>query len=206
MRRNIYFLSRAFSIASLVQEANGFLQVRTHAHALRRPLPHVLPPHAGERAAQHHEALGPLRHAAQKGGDGGGQHALLQIGHQLGLHHGGRKPLNGIPIYPSLMNYAYNYQLGGKRGSTDFSRGHLAGLSLDERALAERVPVYARRLRSRWFDIGSLESFEAAKRQGVDAWTRQRRRIDASRLQHIDAPMRRRVEASMYGGVDASTC
>ena len=30
----------------------------------------------------HHEALGPLRHAAQEGRDGRGQHARLQVGHQ----------------------------------------------------------------------------------------------------------------------------
>ena len=58
----------AFSIASLVQEANGFLQVRyTHTHMLLQwLLPHVLVPHAGERAAHDYEGLGPLRHAAQK--------------------------------------------------------------------------------------------------------------------------------------------
>ena len=85
----------AFSIASLVQEANGFLQARTpnatrhtlHAtrHTLQHSLPHVLVPHARERAAHDHEGLGPLRHAAQKRGNGRGQHARLQIGHQLRL-------------------------------------------------------------------------------------------------------------------------
>ena len=54
-------------------------------HTLQHSLPHVLVPHARERAAHDHEGLGPLRHAAQKRGNGRGQHARLQIGHQLRL-------------------------------------------------------------------------------------------------------------------------
>jgi hypothetical protein len=55
-----------------------------------------------------------------------------EFGHQLGLNHGGGTGMNGIPVYPSLMNYAYNYDL-----SIGYSEGLLSKLSLDENALSE---------------------------------------------------------------------
>jgi hypothetical protein len=94
-------------------------------------------------------------HLAARGG--GGQADLLadqgscagvfeatlphEFGHELGLNHGGHDGMNGIPHYPSLMNYAYNYQLGGSLEATGYSRGVLASLALDERALPERLEV-----------------------------------------------------------------
>jgi hypothetical protein len=96
-------------------------------------------------------------------GGGGGQADLLsdqgscagvfeatlphEFGHQLGLNHGGGTGRNGVPHYPSLMNYAYNYQLGGDGAAIDYSRGTLAGLALDERALPELLDVPAGALR-----------------------------------------------------------
>lgn len=59
-----------------------------------------------------------------------------EFGHQIGLNHGGDRGANGTPNYPSLMNYAYNYDL-----SIGYSEGALAGLALDERALPERLAV-----------------------------------------------------------------
>jgi hypothetical protein len=58
-----------------------------------------------------------------------------EFGHQLGLNHGGGDGMNGIPIYPSLMNYAYNYVL------PQYSTGALAGIDLDEDKLPERLAV-----------------------------------------------------------------
>lgn len=96
-------------------------------------------------------------------GGGGGQADLLsdqgscagvfeatlphEFGHQLGLNHGGGTGRNGVPHYPSLMNYAYNYQLGGDGAAIDYSRGALAGLALDERSLPELLDVPAGALR-----------------------------------------------------------
>jgi hypothetical protein len=39
---------------------------------------------------------------------------MHELGHNLGLMHGGGQPDNGKPNYPSIMNYpiAYKYPLG----------------------------------------------------------------------------------------------
>ncbi len=64
-----------------------------------------------------------------------------ELGHQLGLRHGGGVSRNAIPHYPSLMNYAYNYALDGKLDNITFSLGHLAAVEFDEHALVEAVAV-----------------------------------------------------------------
>ena len=75
-----------------------------------------------------------------------GSHALYatflhEFGHQLGLDHTGRWAPNWCPIYPSLMNYAYSYQLGGKPDAVGYSDGRLSSLTLDERHLSETLPL-----------------------------------------------------------------
>jgi hypothetical protein len=75
-----------------------------------------------------------------------GAHALYatflhEFGHQLGLDHTGRWGPSWCPIYPSLMNYAYSYQLNGKPDQIGYSDGRLARVVLDERRLSERLPL-----------------------------------------------------------------
>jgi len=75
-----------------------------------------------------------------------GSHALYatflhEFGHQLGLDHTGFWGPSGCPIYPSLMNYAYSYQLNGDPNAIGYSDGRLAGLKFDERRLSERLPL-----------------------------------------------------------------
>ena len=66
---------------------------------------------------------------------------LHEFGHQVGLDHTGRWAPNWCPIYPSLMNYAYSYQLGGKPDAVGYSDGRLSSLTLDERHLSETLPL-----------------------------------------------------------------
>ena len=74
-----------------------------------------------------------------------GSHALYatflhEFGHQLGLDHTGRWAPSWCPIYPSLMNYAYSYQLGGKPDAVGYSDGRLSSLTLDEAASLGDAP------------------------------------------------------------------
>ncbi|MFN3651722.1 MAG: FG-GAP-like repeat-containing protein [Armatimonadota bacterium] len=66
---------------------------------------------------------------------------IHEFGHQLGLPHEGFWPGGWCPAYPSLMNYAYSYQLGGKAEAIGYSLGKLAHLVFDERKLSERLPL-----------------------------------------------------------------
>ena len=63
-----------------------------------------------------------------------------ELGHQLGLDHNGFFPGGGCPIYPSLMNYPYNYQLDGKRQDVGYSSGALAGVTLVPSHLPKYLP------------------------------------------------------------------
>lgn len=65
---------------------------------------------------------------------------IHEFGHQLGLDHSGRWEPAWCPIYPSVMNYAYNYQLNGRGDQIRYSDGRFASLVLDERRLSERLP------------------------------------------------------------------
>ncbi len=119
-----------------------------------------------------------------------------EFGHQLGLNHGGGDGMNGIPHYPSLMNYAYNYQLGGRGEAIDYSRGALAHLSLDERALPERVAVPAAALA---YLSGPPFHFKVeARDDGKASW------IDWDRdAVEDEAPVRANINAASgegYGG------
>lgn len=64
---------------------------------------------------------------------------LHEMGHNLGLRHGGSTDFNNKPTYPSLMNYAYNLGFGPQTlaGSIQrFSKGILP--TIDECALVEQ--------------------------------------------------------------------
>ena len=66
-----------------------------------------------------------------------------ELGHSLGLRHGGDEDLNYKPNYPSLMNYAYDFSFGGSPRTLrdtriQFSDGDLP--SLNECRLTERRP------------------------------------------------------------------
>lgn len=75
-----------------------------------------------------------------------GSHALYatflhEFGHQLGLDHTGHWGPAWCPTYPSLMNYAYSYQLGGKPEEIGYSDGRLASMVINERELSETLPL-----------------------------------------------------------------
>lgn len=65
-----------------------------------------------------------------------------ELGHNLGLDHGGDVATNCKPNYPSLMNYAYALNFDGTGGKlstarTQFSTGRLRNYPLDETNLLE---------------------------------------------------------------------
>ncbi len=71
---------------------------------------------------------------------------IHELGHLLGLHHGGFEACNGKPNYSSTMNYRYQFNgldstctATGDRSSEGFSDG--ARLPLDEAALDEHAGV-----------------------------------------------------------------
>lgn len=66
---------------------------------------------------------------------------IHEFGHQLGLDHTGRWRPGWCPTYPSLMNYAYNYQRDGKAENIGFSDGRLSSVVLNERHLDEYLPL-----------------------------------------------------------------
>lgn len=66
---------------------------------------------------------------------------LHEFGHQLGLDHTGHWGPSWCPTYPSLMNYAYNYQLGGKESEIGYSDGRLSSVVLSEKHLSEKLPL-----------------------------------------------------------------
>lgn len=85
-----------------------------------------------------------------------------EIGHLLGLHHGGFEVCNNKPNYNSLMNYRYQFSgvdaqcdAQGDPMVDDFSRGTL--LSLDERALDEPLGVCGSRAID-WNRDGTLQT------------------------------------------------
>jgi len=82
---------------------------------------------------------------AQQTGDMGGAGAhwaafAHELGHQLSLSHEGDSGAAWCPLYPSLMNYAFNYQLGGDGEAIRFSDGRFRSVELREAALVERLP------------------------------------------------------------------
>jgi hypothetical protein len=82
---------------------------------------------------------------SQMNGDMGGAGAHWaafghEVGHQLGLSHEGDSTPPWCPLYPSLMNYAFNYSLGGDGNAIRFSDGRFRAAELRESALVERLP------------------------------------------------------------------
>jgi len=63
-----------------------------------------------------------------------------EFGHQLSLGHTGDSAAPWCPLYPSLMNYAFSYSLGGDWNAIRFSDGRFRGAALDESRLVERLP------------------------------------------------------------------
>lgn len=74
-----------------------------------------------------------------------------ELGHQLGLSHTGDSTPAWCPLYPSLMNYAFNYSFGGRAAAIRFSGGRFRGVELREDALSETLP----------FPIGDLRYLAA---------------------------------------------
>lgn len=72
---------------------------------------------------------------------------MHELGHTLGLHHGGADDIQGKPNYPSIMNYAlaHVYPWNRRFWRLDYSHEQLA--TLDEDALRERDGVNSLRYR-----------------------------------------------------------
>ncbi|MEQ1934629.1 MAG: M12 family metallo-peptidase, partial [Fimbriimonadaceae bacterium] len=63
-----------------------------------------------------------------------------EVGHQFGLPHDPMGARTGSPFHPSLMNYDYSYQLGGKGEAIQYSHGKFVKLRMKETDLNEVVP------------------------------------------------------------------
>jgi hypothetical protein len=70
-----------------------------------------------------------------------------EFGHQLSLSHEGDSPAAWCPLYPSLMNYAFGYSIGGDANAVHFSNGEFRATSLDEHALSEHLPYAFERVK-----------------------------------------------------------
>lgn len=82
---------------------------------------------------------------AQQNGDMGGcgfGFAVFahEFGHQLSLSHSGDSEPAWCPLYPSLMNYAFSYSLGGDGNAIRFSDGRFRSITLEESKLDEHLP------------------------------------------------------------------
>jgi uncharacterized repeat protein (TIGR01451 family) len=68
---------------------------------------------------------------------------MHELGHTLGLQHGGNEPVNGKPNYISVMNYNFQIdaiaRVGGGPARIDYSRG--GRLSLNEGSLSEAAGI-----------------------------------------------------------------
>jgi Bacterial TSP3 repeat len=89
---------------------------------------------------------------AQQTGDmgGSGNHWAAfahELGHQLSLSHEGDSMAAWCPLYPSIMNYAFNYSLGGDAEAVQFSSGEFRGTVLNEASLNEWLPYSYERLK-----------------------------------------------------------
>lgn len=84
---------------------------------------------------------GQAQQTGDMGGSGNNWAAFAhEFGHQLSLSHEGDSAPAWCPLYPSLMNYAFSYSLGGDGDAIRFSDGRFASVSLDEPHLIERLP------------------------------------------------------------------
>ncbi len=66
---------------------------------------------------------------------------IHEMGHQLGLDHTGRWPIDHNPLYHSVMNYVYNYATDAKGDIVGYSTGELCGIKLNPKHLSKRIPV-----------------------------------------------------------------
>lgn len=132
-----------------------------HLHVIIRepiPLADLAKPWWTNGEKHHPLAHRGITHWMQVANGGGGQSSELsdrggcgglalyatfihEFGHQLGLDHSGRWKGGQCPIYPSLMNYAYSYQLGGKGDAIGYSNGRLRHIVLREWDLSEYLPA-----------------------------------------------------------------
>jgi hypothetical protein len=65
---------------------------------------------------------------------------LHELGHQYGLPHEPMGARTNSPFHPSMMNYDYSYQLGGKGDAIQFSTGKFIPMRMKETDLNEVVP------------------------------------------------------------------
>jgi hypothetical protein len=104
---------------------------------------------------------------------------MHELGHNLGLGHGGTDNVNGKPNYLSIMNYTF--QFGGIPGvGIDYSRARLARLderNLDERAGLGALPEVYRNARTMWWCGKEMKQGPAGG--GLD-WNCNRSTSDAS--------------------------
>ncbi|MEQ1822030.1 MAG: M12 family metallo-peptidase [Fimbriimonadaceae bacterium] len=95
-----------------------------------------------------------------------------EVGHQFGLPHDPMGARTGSPFHPSLMNYDYSYQLGGKGEAIQYSPGKFSSMRMKENDLNETVPFSLEDLqflasRPYYFKLQKLDE----KRTAID-WNR----------------------------------
>ncbi|MBC7834466.1 MAG: hypothetical protein H7Y88_05110, partial [Phycisphaerales bacterium] len=91
---------------------------------------------------------GQAQQTGDMGGSGNNWAAFVhEFGHQLSLSHEGDSEPAWCPLYPSLMNYAFHYSIGGDPEAVRFSDGSFRETVLDERALSERLPYSYEKLK-----------------------------------------------------------
>jgi hypothetical protein len=66
---------------------------------------------------------------------------MHELGHTLGLHHGGGDEVNGKPNYPSIMNYVLAYRDTWNQAFWRLDYSRFALPTLNEAALNEQQPV-----------------------------------------------------------------
>lgn len=97
---------------------------------------------------------------------------MHELGHNLGLSHGGsqaEKNVNGKPNYPSVMNYSWQFSgtyKNGVNGLLDYSEGTLS--YLDENNLSEPEGLTpdsaAQSIKTRWFCANHADGIQAQPR------------------------------------------
>jgi len=79
--------------------------------------------------------------------NGGPLEFIHEFGHQLWLGHEGFWSEQCCPLYPSLMNYSYNYSVGDDGNKAGYSDGSFLGFTIHPLALPKHIPFPIEKLK-----------------------------------------------------------
>ena len=88
---------------------------------------------------------------------------MHELGHNLGLHHGGGDTTNGKPNYPSVMNYGLQFNNFVPHRRLDYSRVLMP--DLDESALTETTGLQGPATRKVAFNASATAGTIAARQR-----------------------------------------